>query len=141
MSKSKTCFEILVKKSFKWHLETQENQIGSIFKLNIKKKCQIPKRFLHHATCTTPLALFILHHPPLAIKISFLCIQMLEFCFFFKSMYVHGFEEKTKFQHLDTEKGNFYCQGGVVQNEKCQGGGAGGMVQKSFWNLTLFFYI
>jgi hypothetical protein len=32
---------------------------------------------------------------------------------------VQGFEEKTKFQHLDTEKGNFYWQGGVVQNENC----------------------
>jgi hypothetical protein len=49
MSKSKTCFEILVKKAFRWHLETLENQIGSIFKLNIKKKCQIPKKNLHHA--------------------------------------------------------------------------------------------
>ena len=38
MSKSKTCFESLVKKSFRWHLKTWENQIWSIFKLNIKKK-------------------------------------------------------------------------------------------------------
>ena len=36
--KGKTCFEILVKKAFRWHLETWENQIGSIFKLNLKKK-------------------------------------------------------------------------------------------------------
>ena len=50
MSKSKTCFEILVKKAFRWHLETWENQIGSIFKLNIKKKCQIWKMVLHPAT-------------------------------------------------------------------------------------------
>ena len=26
-----------MKKSFRWHLETQQNEIGSIFKLNIKK--------------------------------------------------------------------------------------------------------
>ena len=44
MTKSKPCFKILWKKAFRWHLETWENQIGSIFKLNIKKKCQIPKR-------------------------------------------------------------------------------------------------
>ena len=37
MSKSKPCFEILGKKAFRRHLETWENQIGSIFKLNIKK--------------------------------------------------------------------------------------------------------
>ena len=43
MSKSKTCFEILVKKAFRWHLETYENKIGSIFRINIKTKCQIPK--------------------------------------------------------------------------------------------------
>ena len=36
ISKSKPCFEILGKKAFRWHLETLE--IGSIFKLNIKKK-------------------------------------------------------------------------------------------------------
>ena len=44
LSKSKTCFEILVKKSFRWHLETLKNQIGSIFKLNVKKLCQISKK-------------------------------------------------------------------------------------------------
>ena len=48
--KKKTCFEILVKKAFRWHLETWENQIGSIFKLNIKKKCQIPKKNWHQST-------------------------------------------------------------------------------------------
>ena len=26
-----------MEKSFRWHLETQQNEIGSIFKLNIKK--------------------------------------------------------------------------------------------------------
>ena len=41
-SKSKSCFEILGKKAFKWHLETWKNQIGSIFKLKIKKKKKIP---------------------------------------------------------------------------------------------------
>ena len=30
ISKSKTCLKILVKKSFRWHLETWESQIGSI---------------------------------------------------------------------------------------------------------------
>ena len=49
ISKSKTCFEKFVKKSFRWHLETQQNEIGSIFKLNIKKLCQTAKTFLHHA--------------------------------------------------------------------------------------------
>ena len=44
MSKSKPCFEILGKKAFRWHLETWENQIGSIFKLNIKIGGQIPKK-------------------------------------------------------------------------------------------------
>ena len=44
MSKSKTYFEILVKKAFRWHLETKENQIWGIFRLNFKKKCQIPKK-------------------------------------------------------------------------------------------------
>ena len=44
MSKSKTYFEILLKKAFRRHLETQENQFGSIFKLNFKQKCQIPKK-------------------------------------------------------------------------------------------------
>ena len=49
------------------------------------------------------------------------------------STQVHGFDEKTNFQHLDTEKENFHCQGVVVQDEKCQGGGgAGGMVQFFF---------
>ena len=43
MTKSKTSFEILVKKAFRWHLEIWKNQIGSIFKLNVKK-CQIPKK-------------------------------------------------------------------------------------------------
>ena len=46
--KNKTCFEILGKKAFRWHLETWENQIGSIFKFKIKKMCQIPKKNLHH---------------------------------------------------------------------------------------------
>ena len=43
--KGKTCFEILVKKAFRWHLETWENQIGSIFKLNIKKSVKFQKQF------------------------------------------------------------------------------------------------
>ena len=54
------------------------------------------------------------------------------------STQVDGFDEKTNFQHLDTEKENFHCQGVVVQDEKCQGGGAGGMVQYFFWNLIHF---
>ena len=37
ISKSKACFEKFVKKSFRWHLETWQNEIVSIFKLNIKK--------------------------------------------------------------------------------------------------------
>ena len=42
MSKSKPCFEILGKKAFRWYLETWKNQIGSIFKLNIKKSVKFP---------------------------------------------------------------------------------------------------
>ena len=38
ISKSKTCFETLVKKAFRWHLETKQNQIESIFKSNLKKE-------------------------------------------------------------------------------------------------------
>jgi hypothetical protein len=45
MSKSKTCFEILVKKAFRWHLETLENQLGSIFKLNKKKSVKFQNNF------------------------------------------------------------------------------------------------
>ena len=37
MPKSKPCFIILGKKAFRRHLETWENQIGSIFKLISKK--------------------------------------------------------------------------------------------------------
>ena len=44
VSKNKTCFKIGVKKAFRWHLETWENQIERIFILNVKKKCQIPKK-------------------------------------------------------------------------------------------------
>ena len=44
MSKSKPCFEILGKKAFRWHLETWKNQIGSIFKLNIKKGVKFQKK-------------------------------------------------------------------------------------------------
>ena len=44
MSKSKPCFEIFVKKTFRWHLETQENQIESIFKLNFKKSVKFQKK-------------------------------------------------------------------------------------------------
>ena len=39
--KGKTCFEILVKKAFRWHLETWENQTESIFKFKIKKKKKV----------------------------------------------------------------------------------------------------
>ena len=46
MSKSKPCFEILGKKAFRWHLETWKNQIGSIFKLNIKKSVKFQKKIL-----------------------------------------------------------------------------------------------
>ena len=51
-SKSKPCFEILGNKSFRWHLETWENHIGSIFKLNVKKSCQIQKKIWHYASWT-----------------------------------------------------------------------------------------
>ena len=33
------------------------------------------------------------------------------------------------------------CQGVVVQDEKCQGGGVGGNLQNLFWNLTHFIDI
>ena len=78
--KSKTCFEKFVKKSFIWHLETQQNQIGSIFKLNFKKKYQNAKMVLCPASSSPflpppPLAKFqkqivpclLLPHPNLAI--------------------------------------------------------------------------
>ena len=44
ISKSKSCFEHIVKKSFRWHLENQQNYIESIFKLNIKNISQIAKK-------------------------------------------------------------------------------------------------
>ena len=47
--KSKPSFEILEQKSFRWHLETWKNQVGSIFKFEIKKRCQIRKMVLHPA--------------------------------------------------------------------------------------------
>ena len=47
----------------------------------------------------------------------------------------------TRTTDTDTEKGNFYCQGVVVQDEKCQGGGVGGNLQNLFWNLIHFFDI
>ena len=37
ISKSKTCFKKILYKAFWWHLEAQQNQIESIFKLNFKK--------------------------------------------------------------------------------------------------------
>ena len=49
VSKSKTCFEKFKTKAFRWHLETQQSQIGSIFKLNIKKSIKSEKWF-----CTLP---------------------------------------------------------------------------------------
>ena len=76
ISKSKTCFEILVKKSFRWHLETWENQIGSIFKLNIKKLCQIPKKKFSQIHVHGILFFLQIHVPGYMI-----------FCFFLKSMY------------------------------------------------------
>ena len=45
MSKSKPCFEILGKTAFRWHLESWENQIGSIINLNIKKVSNSKKKF------------------------------------------------------------------------------------------------
>ena len=44
MSKSNPWFEILGKKALRWHLETLENQIGSIFKMNTKKKVSNSKK-------------------------------------------------------------------------------------------------
>ena len=49
MSKSNTYFKIFGKKAFRWHLETQENQIGSIFKSNKNKVSNSKKKF-----CTMP---------------------------------------------------------------------------------------
>jgi hypothetical protein len=52
MPKSMPCFEILGNFFFRWHLETWENQIGSIFKLKKKKvsnfKNKLPPYHLHH---------------------------------------------------------------------------------------------
>ena len=44
MSKSKPCFKILGKKALRCHLETWKNQIGSIFKLNVKKSVKFQKK-------------------------------------------------------------------------------------------------
>ena len=49
ISKSKTCCEKFKTKAFRWHLETKQSQIGSIFKLNIKKSIKSEKWF-----CTLP---------------------------------------------------------------------------------------
>ena len=57
MAKSKPCFEIFELKSFKWHLETWENQIGSIFKFKIIIK-KNNKNFL------APYHLDLHHHYP-----------------------------------------------------------------------------
>ena len=57
-SKSKPCFKILGKKAFRWHLEIWENQIGNIFRLNIKKRCQIPKRNFVVLGGTRPFKMF-----------------------------------------------------------------------------------
>ena len=58
MSKSKTCFEKFVKKSFRWHLETQENQIGSIFKLHpqLLRDPQFFQNYDHVTNSSHPLA-------------------------------------------------------------------------------------
>ena len=61
MSKSKPCFEILGKKTFRRHLETWENQIGSIFRLNIKKSVKFQKKIFPAPSS---------HHHPLNIKKS-----------------------------------------------------------------------
>ena len=44
MSKSNPYYEILGKKAFRRHLEAWKNQIGSIFKLNIKKSVKFKKK-------------------------------------------------------------------------------------------------
>jgi hypothetical protein len=64
MSKSKPCFKILGKKAFRWHLKTWENQIGSIFKLNIKKKMSNSK----NKSLPCPLFPNTFHHHPLNIN-------------------------------------------------------------------------
>ena len=51
--KSKPSFEILEQKSFRWHLETWKNQVGSIFKFEIKKRCQI-RKMVSHPTPSAP---------------------------------------------------------------------------------------
>ena len=56
MPKSKPCFKILGKKAFICHLETQENQIGSIFKFEIKNGVKFQKKI-------APCPLFHPHHP------------------------------------------------------------------------------
>ena len=57
ISKSKTCFKKFEYKAFRWHLEAQQNQIESIFKLKFKKWIKSEKWF-----CTLPPPhLFHLH--------------------------------------------------------------------------------
>jgi hypothetical protein len=89
MSKSKTTFEILGKKAFRWHLETQNNQIGSIFKFKIKKKVSNSKKNIAPCPLFHPLAIsqkkLYLPHPPPAGNFSPFWNLTLFFYFEFKN--------------------------------------------------------
>ena len=142
MSKSKPCFEILGKKAFRWHLETLE--IGSIFKLNIKKKkCQIRKK--KNSSLSLPPITF--HHHPLNIqkippsstttpwqffskcpKILFSQIHVpryMEFCFFFKSINLRKQNLGTFWKKLP----------GVVVESGGREGGAGKIFFFGIWHF------
>ena len=58
ISKCKTCFEKFKYKAFRWHLEVQQNQIESIFKLNFKNWIKSEKCF-----CTLPPPHLFHPHP------------------------------------------------------------------------------
>ena len=70
MSKSKLCFEILWKKAFRWHLETWGNQIGSIFKLNIKRKSQTANFFCTKDQDRSYCLLYILCKEPCVASVE-----------------------------------------------------------------------
>ena len=109
MSKSKPCFKILGKKAFRWHLETWKNQIGSIFKLNIKKSVKFQKKI---SSLPPPPTTF--HHHPLNIN-------------FFPAPSSHQLPPPPPGKKL------------IFRGWWWKGVGGGGREEFFFWNLTPFF--
>ena len=75
VSKSKTCFEILVKKSFTW------------IKYKIKKMCQIPKKKCSKPPPGPHYQKFFSQIHGILFFLQIYVPGYMEFCFFFKSMY------------------------------------------------------